>query len=52
VDDCKPLRDGTRARAEFGFNGDVLVLMLGDGVVGRCNLTLPNPRRKRLELGA
>ena len=38
MDDCKPLRDGTRARAEFGFNGDVLVLMLGDGVdqiVGR-----------------
>lgn len=34
-------RDGSRARAEFGFNGDVIVLMLGDGVDSIVNSKMP-----------
>jgi hypothetical protein len=34
-------RDGTRARCEFGFDGDVIVLMLGDGVDSIVNPKMP-----------
>jgi hypothetical protein len=62
VDECKPLLSGQLAGLDFKFRdpeakfdrGRVkgVVAKLMQVKVGRCRLTLSNPRSKRLELSA
>jgi hypothetical protein len=47
VNECKPLAEGEALAAE-GKHAEAIALF----EVGRCRLTLSNPRRKRLELTA